>query len=313
MATIVTNCSKRKRLAPDATLLARTLIAGSLDAVVRQWQGRIEAAQPQVEAGRLYCGRQFHEARQASRRLDAELLIVSAGLGVVRPDDLVPSYSITVATGVSDSVLSKVQDVATAAEWWRETTKPGSDSKSLQTALEPSEDTDGLILIALPAPYLSMIEDEVAKFPAERLARTRLFTQQSFRFRNAGLSSLRMPYDARLDGPESPSPGTATDFSSRALRDFVEYVLPDRPEGNCEDHAAAVAGRLSGWPPAPRPDRKRLPDSELREIIRANWSHSGSSASGMLRRVRRELGLACEQGRMRELHASVRAEMEEVS
>ena len=58
---------------------------------------------------------------------------------------------------------------------------------------------------------------------------------------------------------------------------------------------------------------QRRSDADLLEIIRANWSDAGGSASQMLRWLRSELGLACEQGRMRELHAAVRKEMEETA
>jgi hypothetical protein len=310
MATIVTNCSKRKRLAPDASLVARSLAPGSLDAVSNEWAGRLRASQPRVEACKLYAGRQHSEALRASLRLDAHFLIVSAGLGMVRSSEPVPSYSLTVAPGGSDSVLEKVQCKVTSADWWRAITKPESRCRSLAATLEQIEDERGLILIALPSPYLEMLKDELAQFPPDRIARTRVFTGPSFRFHDARLDGLRMPYDARLDGPESPSPGTATDFASRALRDFAEVVLPNMPDEGCQEHAAAVFRRLAGWTAAARPERARQSDCQLKDIIRANWRQAGGSASQMLRWVRGELGMACEQGRMKDLYAAIQSEME---
>jgi hypothetical protein len=312
MTTIVTNCSKRKRFAPGANLLARSLNQGSLDAVTSEWGERVAASEPLVEASRLYSGRPFHEALQASSALMAEILIVSAGLGVLRPCDLVPSYSLTVATGASDNILGRVDDEVVAGDWWRVLTREPYSFRSLDAALALVPNVGGLILIALPSPYLSMVEHELEQFSPERFSRTRVFTSPSFRFHDVRLHQLLMPYDARLDGPDSPSSGTATDFASRALRDFATFVLPAVPDGNREQHATAVSGRLEGWTAAVRPKRTRQSDSELIDIIRANWSMAGASCSQMLRRVRSELGLACEQGRMRNLHAAVRKEMEEV-
>jgi hypothetical protein len=119
-----------------------------------------------------------------------------------------------------------------------------------------------------------------------------------------------MPYDARLDGSESPSPGTAADFASRALRDFVTFILPNLRDASCGEHAAAVSRRLKTWTATVRPERKRQSDAELLGIIRSNWNVGGASVSRMLRWVRSDLGLACEQGRMRELYRSVQREME---
>lgn len=313
MVTIVTNCSKRKRLAPDTSLLARSLGPGSLDAVSNEWASRIRASQPRLEAGKLYAGRQYSEALRVSLRLDARLLIVSAGLGMVRSSEFVPSYSLTVAPGMSDSILAKVQCKITSADWWRALTQGGFRSRSLAATLEQIEDDSGLILIALPSSYLAMLKDELAQFSSDVVARMRIFTSPSFQFRDAGLDRLRMPYDHRLEGPESPSQGTAIDFTSRALRDFAEFVLPNMPKEGCHEHAAAVVRRLAGWTAAARPERTRQSDHQLKCIIRANWSRAGGSASQMLRWIRGELGMACEQGRMKDLYTAIQREMENVA
>ena len=103
-------------------------------------------------------------------------------------------------------------------------------SRSLNAAVAQTNDAGEPILIALPSPYLTMIEPEIEQLPPRALSRTRIFTGQSFRFRDDSLKSHLMPYDARLDGPDSPVPGTATDFASRALRDFAN-VRPARCTG----------------------------------------------------------------------------------
>lgn len=305
MTIIVTNCSKRKRITPDARLLAGSLEPGSLDEVTREWVRRVGSSGAQIAADQLYSGRQFRESTKASSALGAMLLIVSAGLGVLQPSDLVPSYSLTVAPGASDGILGKVIDQANAEDWWQAITRY---FRSLDAAIV--DDQARLILIALPSPYLSMIEHEIEQFSPERLSRTRIFTGQSFRFRAAQLNNHLMPYDARLDGPNSPAPGTATDFASRALRDFATAVLPFAPDATPEKHAAAVLGRIEQWSFGVRPQRERQSDADLLRIIRANWAFAGGSTSQMLRWLRAELGLACEQGRMRDLYAVVQKEME---
>jgi hypothetical protein len=286
-------------------LLAGSLAPGSLDEVTREWVSRVGSSGALVEAGQLYSGRQFRESVQVSIALGATLLIVSAGLGVLRPTDLVPSYGLTVAPGASDGILDRVTEWASAEDWWQAITR---HFRSLDATIEDGPARP--ILIALPSPYLSMIEQEIEQFSPERLSRTRVFTGPSFRFQDARLNRHLMPYDARLDGSDSPSPGTATDFASRALRDFATFVLPAVPEATPEQHAAAVSRRLEPWAAAARPERKRLSDADLLKVVRANWDNAGGSASRMLRRLRCELGVACEQSRIQALHAVVRKEME---
>jgi hypothetical protein len=310
MTTILINCSKRKRIAPDAGLCAGTLDRGSLDAVSRGWDERIALSKPLIEAGRLYSGRQFHEALQAKHALNAEMLILSAGLGVLLPCDLVPSYGLTVVPGSSDNVLKMVDGDVSAADWWRALTARPDRFRTLNAAIKQIGHSEDLLLIALPSPYLAMVEHELEQFSRERLSRTRIFTGQSFRFRTARLNHHLMPYDARLDGPNSPAPGTTTDFASRALRDFATAVLPFAPDETPEKHAEVVLSRIDQWAFAVRPRRERQSDADLRDVIRASWGDAGGSASQMLRWLRAELGLACEQGRMRDLYAAVGQEME---
>lgn len=310
MATIVVNCSKRKRMAPTLNLSAQNLRRGSLAQVGRQWDERVASSDRPIKAGCLYGGRQFREASLVNGALGSSLLIVSAGLGVLRADDLVPSYSLTIVAGAEDNILERVESDVTATDWWRTVTEGVGRFLSLRRALGQLGDVLGPILIALPSPYLTMVEHEIEQFSPERLSRTRVFTGPSFRFQDARLNRHLMPYDARLDGSDSPSPGTATDFASRALRDFATFVLPAVPEATPEQHAAAVSRRLEPWAAAARPERKRLSDADLLKVVRANWDNAGGSASRMLRRLRCELGVACEQSRIQALHAVVRKEME---
>jgi hypothetical protein len=308
MATIVVNCSKRKRVAPS--LSARELGRGTLEELSRQWNERVASATKLTKADDLYGGRQFREASRARELLAGQLLIVSAGLGVLRPSDQIPSYGLTVAAGQADNILLRVDGNGTPTEWWQALTGAGGRFHSLRTMMRQADTAGEPLLIALPSPYLTMIEPEIEELAPERLSRTRVFTGQSFRFRDDRLNRYLMPYDARLDGPDSPSPGTATDFSSRALRDFAAFILPGAPDATPEEHAAAVLRRLGKWSSAARPERKRQSDADLLEIIRTHWSQAGGSASQMLRWVRGELGIACEQGRMRHLYAAVHNEME---
>jgi hypothetical protein len=308
MTTIVTSCSKRKRAQPLAVLRADTLPGGSLEMVAREWKTRVEAADPVFEAGSLYSGRQFHEVLRAVDATNADLLIISAGLGVLRGSDQVPSYSLTIAPGSSENVLAIVQETVAACDWWRTLTAGSQQFCGLRVALAQAE---GLILIALPSAYLQMVEEELEQLSERRLARIRVFTSPSFRFRDERLNNLVMPYDARLDGPDSPCLGTVTDFTGRALRDFSTEILPRLQRASVKQHSAAVSRRLEGWASAVRPARRRQSDAELLAIIRANWGDAGQSPSRMLRRVRSDLGLACEQARMRDLYKAVFEEMSE--
>jgi hypothetical protein len=310
MAIIVTNCSKRKRTAPLPALSAGCLPKGDLEFVAREWVNRVRSVKPLAEAEQLYCGRQFFLSAKTAKILQAELLVVSAGLGTVRAKSMVPAYSLTVSPGAGDSILRIVEPGTTARCWWQSLSRAAEDFLGLRDAVSLTGSAEDLILIAMPAPYLAMVEQELEHFRPEERSRTRIFTSASFQFEEESLNDLIMPYDNRVDGPSSPCPGTATDFSARALSHFVSNVLPQQRCGSHRQHAELVTQHLSGWPDFIRPERTRMSDEKLLHLIRANWVLAGGSPSEMLRFVRHKLGLACEQKRMRELHAAVRAELE---
>ena len=261
MVVILTNCSRRKRIGPEPIVSAGSLAKASLSGVAAQWVDRVSLAEVVSDARRLYCGRSFSEARVAADVLGARLLIVSAGLGVVTSDQQVPAYDLTIAPGASSNVLGRVDGDAAASDWWRALTS-FENFRCIRSSLEGIDAT--LLLVALPSSYLSMVERDLGSLSPSLKARLRVFTSPSFLFDDAELQRAVMPYDARLDGSESPRPGTATDFAARALRDFVGEVLPVVPAGDCEAHKAAVTARLSEWTTRALPKRERRSDAESR-------------------------------------------------
>jgi hypothetical protein len=50
-----------------------------------------------------------------------------------------------------------------------------------------------------------------------------------------------------------------------------------------------------------RPDRTRMSDEDLVSIIVSEWEAVGGRSGAMLSRLRRDLNLACEQGRFKAL------------
>lgn len=97
-------------------MIARDLDVDDTRAVATAWGRRLAKAPVHISAGDLYAGRGFLEARRAAAHLDADLAVVSAGLGLVEATTRTPSYSLTTAPRDADSVLAKTEGSATA--WW---------------------------------------------------------------------------------------------------------------------------------------------------------------------------------------------------
>ncbi|MCY1646673.1 hypothetical protein OVA11_06160 [Caulobacter sp. SL161] len=296
-ATIITTCTNRKRYAPAATLRAGELRPGTTAEVALAWQERLAQAPKPWAAGTLYLGRSFSDATSAAKIADANLLIVSAGLGLVSAQTMAPSYDLTVAPTAAGSVLRKTSGDARA--WWAQ----------IQQALDPAPafEGDALILAALSRPYLDMVADAWVNWPQERLSRLRLFSKEAPSGLGEAFSSAWMPYDDRLDRFEDGRyAGTQGDFAQRALKHFVETIGVTPRDAST--HRDAVLLSLEGLAAAERPNRQRHDDEKLKAMIHRDWVLVGGRSGAMLRHLRDTLGVACEQGRFKILFHQVASE-----
>ncbi|MDH4744215.1 hypothetical protein OMP43_09325 [Sphingomonas sp. CBMAI 2297] len=304
MPILITACTKKKM--GDAQVSAADIPAGPIEAVGSQWIAAISADQERTLAARLYQGGSHAESRRAAEDSGYPHLIVSAGLGLIAADAEVPNYAASVLAG-EDDILAKLGDNPDASHWWRWLQGRSPFAQSLKTAILA---TDGPCLIALPRPYLDMIEADLLSLPEQVLDRVRLFCGAQA---PAALAHLQMPYDDRLDGPDSPYRGTRSNFASRALRHFATRVLPGKEGHMVAQHTAAVQAALAGWTRPIRTSGIRKSDAELREILAAHWEAMGGRSTRMLRLLRDELGIACEQGRFAALIRDMREERNNVA
>jgi hypothetical protein len=302
MTVILTACTMRKRFSPDPALIAASLSKGSLHSVGQDWCNRVDEAVGIAEAKNVYAGRGMMEAKKAAAEAGASLFIASAGLGLVEASDVIPSYDLTVAKGLPSSIMSKLPHGTAEEAWWGEIA-----TKEAVARFEARLSRDQThLLVALPASYLKMLGGFLKTLSAFKEGRVRVFTGSEHYEIDPELKPYHMPYDRRLDG--GPAPGTLGDFAQRALRHFVTGVLPVLPTGDAKGHAQQVTSAQSGWERPVSKSGIRLDDDQLLETIRTEWDSVRGSSTKLLRKLRDELGIACEQGRFSRLAARVRAE-----
>ena len=296
-AVVVTACTQRRGYAPHQDLRARDLPSGALTGVVGHGLG--EQWRPRTERRRriLYAGRGFGEARAAAQSVRGLLLIVSAGLGLLAQHTLIPAYSLTVVSGSPDFVLARVGTRVPASRWWRELQDRSPFAIGFEACAENYSDVP--ILMALPSAYFAMVQDELLAIAERSRARLRLFGRSLERRLDSELKPHVMPYDDRLDGAASPIRGTQSDFGPRALRHFVDTILPALPLASAEEHGRAVQKALSQWPSPIVRRRPKLSDDEVLSLIRQHWHDASGQSSRMLRVLRDDLAVACEQSRFR--------------
>ncbi len=305
MTLVITTCTNRKRKPVSDKLHVSALPQAPVADLAVDWVRRLEAAGDVFPASDIYGGRSFQEAALAADLLNARLMVVSAGLGLVAADARVPPYACTVLADAPDSIAARVVGEYSVRNWWQALQAASPWSGRLASVVGGSS---GLICAALSDAYIEMIADELCALPAGMMARLRLFTRAPLNRIVPALRAFVMPYDDRLDGPDSPVRGTRGDFAARALHHFAEYVVSRGDGRSTDEHGAAVEAALADWRMAARFDRQRLDDAAVLDLIRTHWEGERGKTARLLRRLRDDLSVACEQGRFARLARQVRGE-----
>ncbi len=298
---VITTCSNRKRLKPPANLRARALPSGELNVVAREWLSRTALATETISAGELYCGRGFREAEIAAARFGNKPWIISAGLGLLRYSMQVPAYDLTLSTSSSDCILKRIEGEGTPSDWWEAIARQRSENNPLSHLI--ANNPKALILIAASSPYTNLIASDLQNLHETDRSRIRIFGPRNLDKVPKSIWPLIMPYDARFDGPNSSLPGTRGDFAQRALRHFSETAAITEENLNDPDqHAKRVRKCLAPWDAQKQIIRSRKTDEEIVQLVVSLWNHARGSASKMLRILRDQEFVACEQGRFAALY-----------
>lgn len=290
---VVTICTFRKQARPTVESTPASLPVDTQDKVQTAWIERVQKLPCNVAAGDIYAGRGFSLAARASEIASAKLYILSAGLGLISADRKVPLYGLTVSAGHSDSIAARVKGEFDPGAWFSGLqTSPLSDRW-----VDAVGRGSGRILIALTRPYAQMVGESLAVLSPQFLARLRIFGASLASVLPPALHSALAPYDARL---EAILPGTRSDFSQRALHHFVGLVAGDGQQDRRADYEA-VTNVLAKVTAPERPRRPRRSDAELLELIAARLQ-SQLGVARILRALRDEEGVACEQSRFSRLY-----------
>ena len=291
-AVVIVPCASRKRIGPQDLARAASLERAAQAQVEEQWLARLDTLPRQATARRLYGGRGFSLAAGVAEEAGARLLVISAGLGLVEADRDVPSYGLTVSAQGEDAVGARVLGGFDAQRWWRavKTSRYSSDWPSVFRV------GGGPVLMALTRPYAEMVADDLAALADADLQRLRIFGHALDRFLPERVQAYVMPYDERLDAILA---GTRTDFPQRALCHFAGAI---GPSADVSADRAAVGAALKGRRAPIRVQRPRLDDAAMVDAIARHLRTQKKGIGRILRTLRHEDRIACEQGRFSRLY-----------
>lgn len=296
---LLTNCTARKSQPVAAGLSLCDLPRQTLRGLARDWARRVHLASCRVPAIELYQGRAIREAQYAAKESGARLMIVSAGAGLVDAEKLIPAYEATITRSHPQNPIIRSTTVgARPSDWWLELTTALGQASPVQELIRGSEPTS-LIILAVSRPYLGMLADELSSLDPEHVTRFRIVSHGPETSLPEQLRSQAIVYSAAFDGPRSPNPGTKSDFVQRAARHFVTEILLNCPAGSAGEHQQMIDRELEALPHPQQYNRTRLTDDAIVDIIRRDIELVRGQSSRMLRHLRDDLDVSCEQGRFR--------------
>lgn len=297
-SAIVTICANQKRFRPGPNSTPAALTPAPQATLVSTWLDLIGATAPVAAATDLYGGRAFGLARDLASSAETKLFVVSAGFGLVPGSQKLPAYSLTVARQDPDSIQGKAVGSFDPATWFEALT----DGPYSVTWKDVFSEGTGRVLVALTKPYAEMATPALVKLPAGDLRRLRLFGAGLNAVLPTALRPYVLPYDDRLD---TLFPGTRSDFAQRALVHFVRNIAV--ADGDYDTDAARVRALLAATTAPSRPERRAATDDALLALIRARLTPQ-ASASRLLRQLRDDDQIACEQGRFARLFRQAKTE-----
>lgn len=305
---VITSCTNRKKKAGTVLTLEDAGTTDSLVELARSWHRQVQALcmSESQAALELYAGRSITEAKRAAAGLSAPLYIVSAGHGLLRADDMIPSYNVTTSPAPDNGLHQCLLRLGKSpADWWQALIHAVGKERSLTEVAARSP--GAIMLLAVPSAYLGLLACELADLDEGDIARLRIITSpHGASTLLPRLQSAVLPYDERLEGL-APYAGTRSDFPQRALRHFVAVLKGQSfPLGVARQR---VREAMEALRKPILPDRQRKTDAEIVALLQQNWNRFNGSATALLRFLRDDALVACEQSRFRSLRQHLLTEL----
>jgi hypothetical protein len=284
---VIACCSARKAI--PAKVSVEALPIGDLENVASAWLDCIDGTSPTVAAVEMYSGRSFTYAKRAAALLDADIDILSAGLGYVRGETMIPSYDLAAGRGPG-GVTQRISKFK-PEEWWEAVNRSRFSVGRL-----PEIKYRPIVMIALTRDYARMARPMLEQFAAHA-AQVRIFGAGLAPHLPKRLAGCLMPYDEGME-----LKGTKGDFAGRALLTHARLRAAWVGSSDLASEREAVRDMMARDPRSKAPTRKAVSDEVIVQKV-TPWLREEPTISHarVLRRLRDLSGIACSQERARRI------------
>ncbi|WP_156943061.1 hypothetical protein [Pseudogulbenkiania sp. MAI-1] len=278
------------------------MCASDLESYARAWVDAVSNAPAVAQARHLYAGQGAASARATEERCGVELQFVSAGLGVISADEVIPLYDLTVSK-LGPGPCHSLGSSATPSAWWSALCRARGCQNVLAQMIKCRDD---LAIVALPETYLAMIEDDLCSLTEEHMAKLRIIVARKAKVPGR-LRQWAIPYDSRLNQLAGARSGSVSSLAARAAFHFISLIREVPTLLDIDAQRAEIQRLLDAVTPVVKPVRKFASDDQILSAILAMKSDERWGRSYTLGKLRNELGIACEERRFRGIFAQAEA------
>ena len=259
------------------------------------WSDFLKKSQPVCLAKDLYKGGGFKKL--SKELIQNQFLVISAGLGLVNSNKMIPSYECTVSKGKLNSISDYFKDQFNYIEWWNYLV---SSKYSLGFINKNTKKSD-LILISVTSDYLKMIAEDLKLLNTKFL----IFTGNKDLAINLGFENNLTPYTEVFDGPDGTLRGTNRDFPQRIHTDFLQRI---KKFNDFDTALKSVEHDMKNWAPPTKHKNTKKTDNEILSLIKINEGKF-TKVSDLLHYFRYELKVACEEKRFKLLYKNFKEQI----
>jgi hypothetical protein len=284
---IVTTCTNRKKKSSHPLLDGESLIGGRQRDVQVDWLERIRKAPREHLVRDIYCGRGYSEIKKIALQHNASFLVISGGYGLLSSWEKIASYNITLSGSSENNVLGKVIfDIFDYNKWWQSLNQ---DYNVLTTTIKSEPETRYLICVS--SSYWKLIESDLGCL--KNYENVRVISHSSINL-PLWAKNIWLPYDERFDGPDSPLPGTRSDFPQRVCSHYLKNIMPNSKMHN---DIETVRWYMEKFRSPVKHTRKRINDTVMLDLMVSKLKKESMTCSLMLRWLRDDELVSCEQSR----------------
>lgn len=293
MIYIIANCTNGKKVLQNDLNLFRNYTNNGIESVHKEWISNLEHSNSKCKAKDLYKGvgwKAILEAQENFKKLNkTQLLISSAGYGLIDSEKLISSYGITFSKKHQDSVEKYFSNKL----WWDNIYKRNINITDVEA-----------IFICVSKEYLLVMSeflDELIQRYGKRIFFIDINKEKTFKYQDYCLF-----FDNRFNSFE---PGTLLSLRQRILRWLSKEIEKERLSFNHLILQNYINKYFKHYEIEPLKKGIQLNDKEIKNKIREmiTLEKINSASKGLV--FLRENGFSCEQKRFQNLFKNIKEEL----